>query len=269
MSTEHLSESVAAFIQSPTSANRDALLAAADQYRDWWIEAQASAQGAQAIAPGSRSAATFGGTVPGSAVPPTSYDREMATREHLVDGIPVKLVLQERTSVHEKLPWWVISWRTRLRPGGPNRRFYKTQGLFWSLPAKVALDLMQDLRGKGALQPQLDDHRGSNLEVVVSSGIATAERDQLLREITGPDEDWGSNPFFVVAADPNPEWRKVMIVDTDTGTATFRSLTKSTTYRPRTELRPGCEWSLDNSMMDTGAEQMRAFLENLSHLLEK
>jgi hypothetical protein len=269
MNHDDLRESVAAFVQSPTGVNRDALLAAADRYRDWWIEAQTSGQGAHALTPAPRSVAAFTGTPSGSAVPPTSYDKEMSTRERVVDGIPVKLVLQERTSVHENLPWWVISWRTRLRPGGPNRRFYKTQNQFWRLPAKVALDLMHELRDKGGLQPQFDDHRGSSLEVIVSSRIAPAERDQLLREITGPGENWGSNPFFVIAADPNPKWRKVMIVDPDTGTATFRSLTKSTSYRPRTELRPGCEWSLDNSMMDTGAEQMRAFLENLSHLLEK
>ena len=121
----------------------------------------------------------------------------------------------------------------------------------------------------GGLQPQYDDHRRSDLAIVVSSVIAPARRAQLLNEITGPDEDWGANPFFVIAEDPNPEWRKVMIVNPDTGTATFRSLTKSTSYRPRTELRPDSEWSLDNSMMDAGAQQVRAFLEALSQLLGK
>jgi hypothetical protein len=128
---------------------------------------------------------------------------------------------------------------------------------------------MQELSEKGGLQPQYDDHRRSNLAVEVSSVIPPARRAQLLNEITGPDEDWGANPFFVIAEDPNPEWRKVMIVNPDTGTATFRSLTKSTSYRPRTELRPGSEWALDNSMMDAGAQQVRAFLKALSGLLGK
>lgn len=259
MNESLLRKAMTDFVRAPTQTNRDSLIAAADSFRDWWIEAQ--------VLGGSTPAAdaTRGGVVAASAAAPTSYDKELSTDERLVDGIPVRLVLQERTSTRDNARWWVISWRTRLRAGGPNRRFYKTQGIYWSIPAQTALDLMRELEARGALTGDYDDRRRSQVgSVTVSDHLPDSERRERLLEITGPDEDWGSNPLFVIADDPNPEWRKVMIVNRDTGMATFRSLTRSTSYRPRTELRPGSVWSLDNSMMDAGAQQVRAFLSTLN-----
>lgn len=71
----------------------------------------------------------------------------------------------------------------------------------------------------------------------------------------------------MVNSDPNDDWKKVMIVNTDTGTATFRSITKDPGYMPKKELRPGADWWLDNSMMDANVQQMKAFYSNLRDLL--
>lgn len=263
MSESLLQRAVAEFLRAPTQANRDHLLTAADKYRDWWIEAQSSGSGTASSGPAQRSGTTTG------AIAPTSYDKELSTSERLVDGIPVRLVLQRRTSARDDASWWVVSWRTRLRPGGPNRRFYKTQQTYWSIPAGTALELMRELAIQGALSGEFDDARCvESPKMRISDDLPSAERLELLNEITGPDEDWGEDPLFVIAEDPNPDWRKVMIVNRRTGLATFRSLTRSTSYRPRTELRPGSVWSLDNSMMDTGAQQMRAFLATLTALEE-
>lgn len=259
MSESLLQRAVAEFLRAPTQANRDHLLSAADKYRDWWIEAQSSGNGTASPGPAQR-----GGTTTG-AIAPTSYDKELSTSDRLVDGIPVRLVLQRRISARDDNSWWVISWRTRLRSGGPNRRFYKTQETYWSLPAETALELMRELETHGALSGEFDDTRWIETpKVRISDELPAAERMTLLNEITGPEEDWGVDPLFVIADDPNPDWRKVMIVNRRTGLATFRSLTRSTSYRPRTELRPGSVWSLDNSMMDAGAQQVRAFLVTLA-----
>jgi hypothetical protein len=253
-----LHRAVAEFLRAPTQTNRDNLTAAADAYRDWWIEAQASGSGT------STKPVPRGGTTT-SPIATTSYDKKLSTGNRLVDGIPVRLVLQMRTSARESDSWWVISWRTRLRAGGPNRRFYKTQETYWSVPAQIALELMRELEAKGALSGDFDDARCVEPpKVRISDVLPEAERFALLNEITGPDEDWGIDPLFVIADDPNADWRKVMIVNRRTGMATFRSLTRSTSYRPRTELRRGSVWSLDNSMMDAGAQQMRAFLATLA-----
>ena len=102
---------------------------------------------------------------------------------------------------------------------------------------------------------------------LVSTRMTPAERKRELANFTGPEENWGSDPFFVVNSDPNDDWKKVLIVNTDTGTATFRSITENPGYSPKKVLRPGADWWLDNSMMDANVQQMKAFYSNLRDLL--
>ena len=101
----------------------------------------------------------------------------------------------------------------------------------------------------------------------VSTRMTPVEKKRELAHFTGPDEDWGFDPFFVVNLDPNDDWKKVMIVNTDTGTATFRSITEDSSYKTKKVLRPGADWWLDNSMMDANVQQMRVFYSNLRDLL--
>ena len=65
----------------------------------------------------------------------------------------------------------------------------------------------------------------------------------------------------------NKNWKKLLIVNTETGAATFRSMTKNPDYMPKKILRPGAEWWLDNSMMDANVQQVEAFYSNLRDLL--
>lgn len=97
--------------------------------------------------------------------------------------------------------------------------------------------------------------------------MAPAERKRELAGFTGSEEDWGSDPFFVVNSDPNDNWKKVLIVNTDSGATTFRSITEDPCYRPKKVLRPGGDWWLDNSMMDANVQQVKAFYSNLRDLL--
>ena len=126
---------------------------------------------------------------------------------------------------------------------------------------------MTDMEKRGGLKDEYLDPRPYSPQTIVSSETAAAERAEWLRILTAPSEDWGSEPFFVVASDPNDDWKKAMIVDIDSGTATFRSVTRDPDYRQKKKLRPDVEWWLDNTMLDANVQQMGQFLRHLAHLL--
>ena len=251
LSSESLRNALNAYIEVPTEKNRAKLAAAMEEYRELWITARASGRTSN----------------PGSHTPPTSYSRATkATRE--IDGIAVELALQKRTSGTAGISWWVLSWRTKYSPNGTNRRFYSTKDGIWTIPATEALEMMEDLESRGAMGQEYLDRRGGFVcDTLVSTRITPEEKEHELASFTGPEEDWGSGPFFVVNSDPNGNWKKVLIVNTDTGAATFRSITKDPDYMPKKVLRPGAGWWLDNSMMDANVQQMKAFYSNLRDLL--
>lgn len=242
------------YLKAPTGDNREKLIHAADEYREAWIIAQAS-----------------GGVDPKSKyknrTPTTTYDRQKEVMR-VVDGIPVKLALQERTSARWDKPWWTLSWRTKYAPNGSNRRFYLTKDGCWTIPASIALEMIEEMQTLGGLDEQYLDHRGKpTFETLVSAEMTDAQKSDALKSITGPDEDWGADPFFVINRDPNDKWKKVLIVNTDSDTATFRSITEDPDYMPRKVLRPDVDWWLDNSMMDANVQQMRVFHLHLGNYL--
>ncbi len=196
----------------------------------------------------------------------TTYRKKFEVTE-TVNGVPVELALQVKKPIDVEDSWWVLSWRTRYSQKGSNRRFYFAKGKFWNIPSDTALKMMNDMEKRGGLKDEyLDPRRYSNFETIVSSETAAADKAEWLRILTAPSEDWGSDPFFVVASDPNDDWKKAMIVDTDSGTATFRSVTRDPDYKPQKKLRPDAEWWLDNSMLDANVQQMRQFLRHLADL---
>ena len=250
LSSESLRNAVNAYIKAPTEKNRAKLAAAMEEYKELWITARVS-----------------GGTSKsGNRTPSTSYSQEMkATRE--IDGIAVKLMLQKRASATAGA-YWVLSWRTKYSPNGTNRRFYSTKNGIWTIPATEALEMIEELESRGAMgQEYLDRRAGPVCDTRVSTRMTPEKKEHELASFTGPEENWGSDPFFVVNSDPNDDWKKILIVNTDTGIATFRSITKDPDYMPKKVLRPGADWWLDNSMMDANVQQMKAFYSNLRDLL--
>ncbi len=244
------------YTEKPTGDNREKLIVAADEYREAWILAQVS------------------GTVAGKTkakhrMPTTTYDRQLEVMR-VVDGIPVKLALQERTSASIKKSWWTLSWRTKYSPDSSNRRFYLTKDGCWTIPATVALEMIDEMDGLGGLDEKYFDHRRRySWETLVSSEMSDAEKVDALEHMTGPDEDWGAAPFFVITFDPHDRWKKVLIINADNDVATFRSITEDPDYMPRKVLRPDTDWWLDNSMMDANVQQMRAFHLHLRNYLAR
>jgi hypothetical protein len=139
--------------------------------------------------------------------------------ERIIEGIPVKLALQQRTSASVDHSWWTLSWRTKYSSDGSNRRFYLTKNGCWTIPAMVALNMMEEMDALGGMNEQYFDHRGRPyFETLVSSEMLPEQKTEALSKVTGPDEDWGENPFVVITYDPNKNWKKVMIVNTDIAT---------------------------------------------------
>lgn len=245
------------FLVTPTQANQGLVTEAAELYREDWIATQASGKSPKTPASDS--------VQPG----PTSYARKIETQEILANGVPVRLALQERTSTREDTTWWVVSWRAKLSPTGPNRRFYLSSGEYWSLPLKTAITLMDELADKGGLDEKYFDDRKHDFtaqDPLISDNMSAAEKSEWSARLFADEEDWGPNPYFVIVNDPNENWKKVLIANRETGVVTFRSITTDASYMPKKVLRPGSDWYLDNSMMDAGVQQMRVFRGNLRHL---
>ncbi|EPO8091798.1 hypothetical protein ACUHON_006273, partial [Pseudomonas aeruginosa] len=118
-------------LQTPTKDNQGQLLLAADEYREQWIVAQASLAASVKRAVSDRT-------------PSTTYDRRLEV-ERIIEGIPVKLALQQRTSASVDHSWWTLSWRTKYSSDGSNRRFYLTKNGCWTIPAMVALNMMEEM----------------------------------------------------------------------------------------------------------------------------
>jgi len=247
-----LREHLALFLEAPTRQRQATLVAAADEYREHWIEAQAAGNTKTEAESGDQ--------------PATRYKRIHAVLGSQPDGTEVTLALQSRTSVHEGKTWNVVSWRTRLGPGGHNRRFYVTKDDVWTIDARTALEMYSRLDLLGAFGDEFRDQRSPGFQVTVSDDLSTNDRGAMLQEITLSGEDWGSDPFFAVLNDPNDYWRKILIVNRKTGIATFRSTTTDASYMPRKTMRPNSRWFLDNSMQDVNVQQARALFAELRRI---
>lgn len=245
------------FLEAPTQQRQAELITAAERYREDWIEAQAAAK------PSQDDLESDGQSAP-------RYRRIYTVPGSQPDGTEVTLALQSRTSRREGFTWNVVSWRTRLGPGRHNRRFYVTKGEAWSMRAMTALEMFSKLDQLGGLDEKyIDLERNPAFEVTVSDDVNTTRRSALLKEITMFDESWGEDPFFVVLNDPRESWRKILLVNRETGMATFRSTTTDGNYMPRKTLRSGATWYLDNSMQDTNIQQARVMLQELRRIVPK
>lgn len=241
--------------------------------------------GSEPLKPSSdeEAAATFtprSGASSGVSPDATSYAASSVSVDRVdPHGVEVALRLHQRTnsdlSSGQPVTWWTQSWRTRLRPGGPNRRFYIHEGQPWSIPADLALDMMEEMESQGGLSDTyLFDPQGDRLSAIFRSSDPDADRQRILDQITMPSETWDEASWLVWEdrpdpADPTAQWRKCLLVDPGSGVATFRSTTTYQLYKQKKELRPGSTWLLDNSMPDLSVEQVNVMLEFLRGVLRR
>jgi hypothetical protein len=257
------------FLKVPTDSNRTLLDEALIEYRELWITSRSLPKLFPSFSEinGPRRHYSYE-----SQRRHASYDLEIVAEEINHDGIPLRLALQMRSGKGIDNPYWQISWRTLYKNGGTNRRFYKTKNGYVVAPVSTALTLINNLKDRNAFTEKYADNRlgsQSEFDVLVSADMSASEREQWLVNITDPNEDWGSMPYFVIVSDPHPDWRKVFICNTETRFMTFRSIVrKSNSYMPKIMLRDNCDWWLDNSMMDASVHQMGVFHQHLLNLNE-
>lgn len=140
------------------------------------------------------------------------------------------------------------------------------QGRPWSIPRALALRLLDEMESKGGLSDAYLDHRidARGRRSWDDSGGEEARR--AFDDVVLPDEDWGSNPGWLIFESQVPAaggWRKIMLLNRDTDQVTFRSTTTDPAYRPRKIISPDMEWVLDNSMQDASIRETRLFHERL------
>lgn len=179
------------------------------------------------------------------------------------NGIEVLLVRHARSTSTES--WTTFSWRTRLAPGGSNRRFYMHQGEPWTISSQLAIAMLSEMDRQHPFASDL----GTTVrpEVLFSCSMTPEMRFLYWREICLPEDRWSSDVEFVVTQDPfqRNHWRKIGIVDHSRNRATFRSTTRDATYAPKKTIPDWNDWFLDNSMLDADGREMGAFLDLLSH----
>ena len=189
-------------------------------------------------------------------------------------GIHVNLLLNEISIPEEPEAYYSLSWRTRYRRGGANRRFYYTnRDGYWRIPVSTALELLEMAESRGFLHSRYDDpqirHCGTDNRIIDSRqyGRNTQEYERAFAEIADEGEDWGKHPTFVIVEVPDRTWRKIMIIDSAKMVCTFRSTTTDSGYNlltRRPHLAP--PWIMDNSMQDASTAMMRQFLQVLRGL---
>lgn len=178
------------------------------------------------------------------------------------NGIQVSLVGHDRQTSTES--WTAFSWRTRLSPGGSNRRFYMHQGEPWCMSSSVALSMLQELNDQHRLSS--DPAPTVRPEVLFSTSMTPDMRSRVWTEICLPEDRWSQDVEFAVMQDPNRrnQWRKIGIVDRASGQVTFRSATRDGTYAQKKTIPTWTNWYLDNSMLDCGGREMAVFLHLLA-----
>jgi len=252
-----LNQAFELFVDTPTRQGQEGLVVAAEDYREEWIVNRSTVEPVQTRKSTNNQA-------------PTRYSKILSVAGKQPDGTELTLALQSRTKTSEdaSYSYHVVSWRTRLKPGGSNRRFYFTKEKAWTLDATLALDMLQDLEKNGGLNDKYFDlKRRPNFSTIVSNELPDDKRLSLYNEITLADEQWGATPFFIVLEQREDGWRKILIVNRETGEATFRSTTRREEYMPRKTIRDDSEWYLDNSMQDTNVQQAKVFIEHLRTII--
>ena len=184
-------------------------------------------------------------------------------------GLPVHLKLQER-SIEGLGTFYCLSWRTMYAGGRSNRRFYRSsRSGFWTIPVRLATDLIRRAEGRGWLDGSYEDpqvrHRGTDNDIIESRRLGARERRSMFKSITSTqgEPDWGDDPSFLVIEVPDGTWRKILIVDATRRFCTFRSTTTDLHYMPIIADPHLSPWRMDNAMQDASAAMFRAFLSVL------
>ena len=166
-----------------------------------------------------------------------------------------------------------VVWREQRGDSNQNRRFYREDGKFWSIPAELALEMLNDAEKMGLLIPDYFRWPDHDIEVLDTATLNQDEKNTLIKETLVNDiEDdfWRhcDDLRIVTCVEPgNQEWRKIMIVSKSKNRVTFRSTTRSSYYSFLEKYTLHSDWKLDKSMMDADGKIQQIFLDVLRRVL--
>ena len=143
------------------------------------------------------------------------------------------------------------------------------------MEAETAYAMLQEAYAAGLMAPRYCRWPDRPVQVRDSAGLASADRAVLFCETlveTREDSQWRkcADTRIIACSEPwdREVWRKTMIVSRRLNRVTFRSLTRSPSYRHRYaqySLLNG--WAIDKAMMDADPTIMQVHLTALAGLL--
>ena len=132
--------------------------------------------------------------------------------------------------------------------------------------------MLEEAEEKEMLDERYDDpqtrHGGAENGIIDSRELNPQVRRDALDSITTENEigDWSIDSVFIIIEVPDCSWRKVMIVDQESGLCTFRSTTSDRSYKPIIREGMTYPWLMDNAMQDASTAMMREFIRVLRQL---
>jgi len=210
----------------------------------------------------------------------SNYGRVEIYVQRTIKGIITKLVLRQRLNLpkgRKEEPFWVVSWRSRLKNNKTNRRFYKTFDKFWGIPLKDACKMLDEMFKKGGLDSKYDDRWNDE---VVKKRIKCLKKaggkkhcgdfSKILAKFPEDQAMWNSkNLTAIIFKEPennqNPgcECWKVMLVDLQHQMVTFRTIANNPDYEMKKKCLKDPDWFMDKAMMDADPCVMRYFRKYL------
>jgi len=214
---------------------------------------------------------------------PKNYGHVKKSVEKRIKGIITKLVLHPRLNLpkgRKEKPFWVVSWRSRLKNNKTNRRFYNTLDEFWEIPIKDACIMFNEVFKKGGLDSKYDDRWNDG---VVKKRIKCLKRvggkkyfgdfSTILAKLPEDQAIWNSKNLTAIIfkepknnQNPGRECWKVMLVDLQRQMVTFRTIANNADYGMKKNCLKDPGWFMDKAMMDTDPCVMRCFRRYLLRL---
>ena len=129
--------------------------------------------------------------------------------------------------------------------------------------------MIQIMESNGGLRAEYNDRRhDTEFDTCVSLDMNAVGKKAALAGITGQEENWGTDPFFVITSQPDNACKNVLLINSENNSATFRTITEDANHVPKETLRKGADWWLDNAMMGASVQEMKIFYKYLSDYCE-
>ena len=263
------------FISKPTEENLEELNIQARLYISYWIESMHSGNKISNADKQTKNKTSY----------KTIEPKNFSIPKDAKDGYWYTKLQEKDDGISD--PFIVLSFRSiffsQKSQRNHNRRFYRMGIDNWFAEQDEGVDEFIGIINEGWLDYE-DYRRNTDIsfedQFIHSHDLTDKEKLFYLKDIVLPNEGFGSplnSNFFLddlkniefcidaYAGDASGDsdgsnWRKILIMHSETRQFTIRSTTTDRNYRPSKEI-PGSEWRLDNSMPDISPQTAKLFCD--------